>query len=151
MRYLDRLLTTFAGLFRKVTARSNEGASQAQRADLPLARFLYTDRNFSTTRVRPAGFMPRKMELDCSVFRTDDLTLKGTAELGREARPTETLRAWGQFLARHIAEVSEDLRLVMDETPPRHGNILGWPADKEDQKAIAVEFTQRAQLMMAPD
>ena len=151
MRYLDRLWTTFAGLFRKVTARPDKGDSEAVRTDLPLARFLYTSRHFSTTRVRPSGFMPHSVRLDCSVSRTDDLSVEGTVELGRKARPTETLRAWGQFVSRHIAEVSEDLSLVMDETSPRHGNILGWPADKADQKAIAVEFTQRARLMMAPD
>ncbi len=151
MRYLDRLLTAFVGLFRKVTARFNGSASQAERADLPLARFLYSDRSFSTTSVRTSGFMPHKVRLDCSVSRTDDLSVEETAELGRKARPTATLRAWGQFLSRHVAEASEDLRLDMDETPPRHGNILGWPANKDDQKAIAVEFTQRAQLMMVPD
>lgn len=125
--------------------------------DLPLTRLSYS-RNWLVNvdgelRFRPTAFMPyrpkgRKLQL--SVFRIDDLTDRATWEhVAKHARrPGRNIHGRADF---RLGDVdSSVLGLVLDETPPRHGNVVGWPQDKDGQLALAQEFSEVAPAFRAP-
>ena len=50
-------------------------------------------------------------------------------------------------------EAIADLKVEFARTPhehPRHVNVGGWPAEKDEQKALAVEFCARSTLSVRP-
>jgi len=36
--------------------------------------------------------------------------------------------------------------IIPDNNPPRHANIINWPAEKSEQKLIAIELAENSQL-----
>lgn len=48
-----------------------------------------------------------------------------------------------------IAAVSEiGLRIDLDNRPPRHANIFGWPAEKSAQKLYALKLAEKSALVI---
>lgn len=40
------------------------------------------------------------------------------------------------------------LKVIPDNNPPLHANIVGWPEEKSKQKLIAMELAESAQLYL---
>ena len=67
---------------------------------------------------------------DCEVAQKRGLPLLGRADIS----------------AFHI--LKQNLKLIQDNIPPRHANIVGWPPEKSEQKLIAIELAENAQLYL---
>lgn len=89
--------------------------------------------------------------LTTSVFRIAGLTDgeiwkigAGVAELRQK-----TLHARADVAVARVHETG--LSLNPDDTPPRHANIVGWPADKAEQLSIAQQLAAAAVLRIPQD
>lgn len=50
-----------------------------------------------------------------------------------------------------VADIRGDaLELHLDDSPPRHGNLIGWPAERHEQLALARELATVARAVPAP-
>jgi hypothetical protein len=92
--------------------------------------------------------MPRDVRgrLELSVFRIDGLKTPEIWALAHEhvVRPGRNVHGRADLTARQIATTRPPLRLALDESPPRHGNVIDWPRDKDEQLALAQELAARA-------
>lgn len=118
----------------------------------PVTRLAFSRRQVagqgSTFRLRPAAFMPYRGEL--SVFRIDGLDDAGIWEhLAVHAhRPDRRMHGRGDF---RVADMRGDaLELDLDDSPPRHGNLIGWPAERSEQLALARELATVVRATPAP-
>lgn len=119
------------------------------------ARFLIRSNQFALShqRVRPQAFYPSKRDHRVSVFIIDGLEDPQIWYLGEEhvAKPQgRTVLARGELTGNQVSEVG-DLRLNRDDHPPRHANIDGWPADKDEWKLLAQELAGMARLHARSD
>ena len=48
----------------------------------------------------------------------------------------------------HLKQVH--LKVKLDNDPPRHANIYGWPEEKAEQKVLALKLAEQAELRWAP-
>ncbi len=121
----------------------------------PISHFLTHKNHFSpqNNRVKPAPFLPRANKkisgrLETSVFATRDLSESQIWNLGRAyLRKT---RIYG--CANLQVGVAEKIKLqvVIDNSPRRHGNILGWPPEKDAQKDLALDLARHSGLRILP-
>lgn len=85
-----------------------------------------------------------------SIFDTDGVEERTVWSIGQEIaiERDQTLYARGDIST--SSATGQNLRVIPDEPPPRHRNIVGWPpADqKEDQKLIAMELAAIATLRL---
>lgn len=119
----------------------------------PLVRFLPSKHHFAATknRVKPVAFLPPPGETMTSVFAIRSLSDAAVWELGRVfvALPQgRLLHGRADVAVRDVTAASLDVTL--DNTPPRHANISGWPSEKSAQKLCAEELAARATLKLAP-
>lgn len=128
------------------------GGAGEDTKQIPVTRLAFSRRQVagrgSTFRLRPAAFMPYRGEL--SVFRIDGLDDRGVwAHLVAHAqRPGRRMHGRGDL---RLAELRGDtLDLDLDDSPPRHGNLIGWPADRGEQLALARELATVARAVPAP-
>jgi hypothetical protein len=120
--------------------------------DDPLARFILSRHHFAATknRVKPEAFLPPPDGIATSVFTIRSLPEAAVWELAQAcvAMPGRTVHARADVRVRDVTDVS--LEVVLDNTPPRHANIAGWPAEKSARKLRAEELAARATLKLAP-
>lgn len=83
-----------------------------------------------------------------SIFDTEKLGDHSVWQIGRDVAIDRTLRARADIVT-SLAE-GKGLTLLVDEPPPRHRNLTGWPpvTQKEDQKLIAMELAAVALLRL---
>ena len=119
-------------------------------SDEPLARFLFQRSHFSgMSRVKYGAFLPSKQG-QTSVHRVFDLTHGEICGIGKEgvlARmedQTKILYGWAEVSVAHVEATG--LEINPDDTPPRHANIIGWPAEKHEKKQIAIDLAAEATL-----
>jgi len=104
-------------------------------------------------RFSPRAFMPYRPKgrgLELSVFRIDNLTDRAIWEhVAKHARrPGRNIHGRADF---RLGDVdSSVLSLVLDETPPRHGNVVGWPEEKDAQLALAQALSEVAPANRTP-
>lgn len=124
---------------------------------LPLTRFIFSSRNIASgPRARWRAFLPDRQH-QTSVFRIDDAEEDEIWRCGAAIakRRGGSIHGRADFEAGAVYEV-ENLHLEMDETPPRHGNITGWPLhdDELEQKTarrnLAKELLARITRTVAP-
>lgn len=137
MSFLSRLWTTLVAYFRAaISPKSSWG-------DL-LNRFLTHKKQFSTTRVKHGAFLPPK-NLRLSVFFIEGLSGEQIWSL---AERCVAAQIYGRAELT-IAAVSEiGLKVDLDNNPPRHGNIIGWPAQKSAQKLYALKLAEKSALVI---
>jgi hypothetical protein len=122
-----------------------------------LARFITQAKQFrpSDQSVKPDLFVPYRLT-ELSVTRHRDATL----ELWRVGRQVVVSRQQA-LLGRSDVQSSDcaigPLSVVADPvlppkepSNPNHANIAGFPAAKEDQKALALRIAQKASKRIAP-
>jgi hypothetical protein len=136
MRFLNRLWIILTGYFRAAT---NPKLS----LDALLNRFLTHKNQFSSERVKQSAFMPRNMEL--SVFHTNGLKDDQIWILGeRYVSPN----IYGRAEITHAAVSDLGLKVELDNKPQRHANIIGWPAQKSEQKLYALKLAEESSLSL---
>ena len=149
MSFLRRFFKSWGGLWPPKFLRLSVGGKI--RDDL-LARFLTSRQHFSATKgiVKANGFMPPP-ELKLSVFQIHELSSTEVWQLGFKYcadPPLRNVHARADLPKESVGDVG--LTLDMDNTPPRHASIAGWPAEKSKQKLHALQLAQRASLSIAP-
>lgn len=136
------------------------GSSSGKRRegdDLPLTRLSYSKswlvKVDEELRFKPRAFMPYRpkgRDLELSVFRINRLACRAIWEhVAKHARrPGRNIHGRADF---RLSDVdSSVLKLVLDETPPRHGNVVGWPEEKDGQLALAQELSEVARAYRTP-
>jgi len=113
-----------------------------------LARYILRKDHFSAQqkRVKYVVFMPAPNG-KTSVFRISSLSENEIWEIGsREVAQKRGIPLLGRadISAFHIMD--NNLKLILDNNPPRHANITGWSSEKSEQKLIAMELAENAQL-----
>lgn len=130
-------------LLKKLTNKSDltEGNFDSQ-SNIPFARFATQSSHYrkSDLEVRQSLFLPPK-NLELSVFRSDGLTQDDIKNLGNKHIPN--IKGFTEVLKNDI-EAIEPLKIQIDNVPPRHANIIGWPAQKSEQKLLALKLKEKA-------
>ena len=116
-----------------------------------VARYLLQSNEFSLEKrcVKPTAFMPHRVRLDLSVFRIQGLESEEIWSIGKKYVATprgKKLYGTGNIAVANIQK--HQLRVVPNEPPPRHVDILGWPKEKDAQKLIALELSAEATLVL---
>jgi hypothetical protein len=117
-----------------------------------LTRYLLSKKLFSraNNRVKPQAFMP-PADLKLSVFRTDKLSeiqiwKIGEKRVARKTKPPRNLHGRADIKALKVVETG--LRIIPDNVPPRHANIIDWPDEKSEIIEIALELAANASLAL---
>lgn len=112
-----------------------------------LTKYIFNKSQFSSSnkRVKYSVFIPPSNRL-LSVFRIVGLSEAEVWEIGNAVSTERGLT----LLARADIKVSSvtktDLEIDADDIPPRHTNIVGWPAEDSEIKLRAMELAEKAQL-----
>jgi hypothetical protein len=112
--------------------------------DEQLTRYLFSRGNEftvanGTPRLKAAGLIPYKY-VELSVYRVTGLDVRLIWRIGDVFVGSERRRP---VLARAIfsaSAVTDPLRVVANEPPPRHADILTWPTEKSLQLSIAQQL-----------
>ena len=124
---------------------------QARR--VPVTRLAFSSRHVAgagaTFRLRPAAFLPYHGTM--SVFRIDGLdeTQIWKHLAAHASRPDRRFHGRGDFRLSDLA--GRPLKLDLDDTPPRHGNVIGWPAAKDRRLALARELAEMSNATPPPE
>jgi hypothetical protein len=107
-------------------------------------------------RVKWKAFEPSPRDNTTSVFRVRGLSDHGIWSLAAtHVEPTRKKRVFGraEITVSQIREAGTELGTVLsvdvDDTPPRHAAIVGWP-EKSQAKALCQELAARAKLITRP-
>lgn len=112
-----------------------------------LTKYIFNKSQFSSSnkRVKYSVFIPPSNRR-LSVFRVVGLSENEVWEIGN-AVGTErelTLLARADFKVSSVTKIG--LEIDVDDIPPRHANIVGWPEEDSAIKLKALELAERAQL-----
>lgn len=116
-----------------------------------LSRYI-VDKNYyrADGTVRHNAFMPAKADSKVSIYRSQDLTEREIWEIGQNFVANvqnKSLSGRADILARNI--LAEQLQLEEDTVVhPRHGNITGWPTEREKGRQIAINLAGKANLVL---
>ena len=115
----------------------------------PVSRYLIDKRHYSSVnkRVKPGAFLPEPNG-ETSVYLIKNLSEVEIWEHGAKYVEAKgrTVRGRAELNAGVIEEAT--LRLLADDPPPRHAKIVGWPPEKDEQKAVALELAQSSVLKL---
>ena len=118
----------------------------AQASRVPLTRITFSRRHVAGSgksfRLRPAAFLPHRGTM--SVFRIDGLDGAGVwKHVGKHAlHPGKRMHGRGDFRLADMRAVI--LKLDLDESPPRHGNVVGWPPSPAESPQPALDSWKSA-------
>jgi hypothetical protein len=101
----------------------------------------------SDQTAKPELFMPHPYQ-ELSLTRYLDATIEEVLALGEETARELNKTFYGRADIQAIKCKVESLQVVKDPTPknPNHANIQGFPLDKLEQKAIALELAADAKF-----
>lgn len=124
--------------------------SDQVRPEENLTRYILHKKHFSIERKKAkyAAFLPAPNG-ETSVFRVSGLDDNAIWEIGdKEVAIRRGIPVLGRsdILASRV--FSRTLKILPDDNPPRHANITGWPEEKSEQKLIAMELAEDAQLYL---
>ena len=115
-----------------------------------LARFLTSSSHYSSSKVKPAAFLPNPKNGETSVFRHGAEPLDSLRAIAQEEVGTER-NIHGAAVVEASVVISIGLEVRAKEPPPRHADIIGWPWHKEDplwgkaeRKELALRIVQKA-------
>jgi hypothetical protein len=141
MNFLGSLFRIWNGFFYK-----KEGSIDPSD---PVSRYLIDKRHYSSQnqRVKPGAFLPEPNG-ETSVYLIKNLSEKEIWGLGEQYIEAKGRRIRGRAQLNAGAVEEASLRLLADAAPPRHARIVGWPSEKDEQKAFALELAQRSLLKL---
>lgn len=118
-----------------------------------LTRYLFSKKNhyrISNKTVRPNAFIPQNGKI--SVFKVLGLDEQEIWDIGDQyVAPNRGKPVLGRADIEQAEVIKHKLRVVNDEPPPKHANIVDWPPaepDKSEQLLIAEELAEAAQLYL---
>lgn len=118
-----------------------------------LARFIFNRNHYSPDKrvVKYGAFLPHRNAetsvLEVSVFRITGLPeveIWSVGELEVAEKSGRTLRARADISVATVQ--AKELHADLDDIPPGHANIVGWPDEKSKQKLMAIELAASALL-----
>ncbi len=117
-----------------------------------LSRFLLFSKWLSVVqrRVKPDAFIPHP-RTELSVFCTEGLSEPEIWTAGEQVVSSRADNAtlYGRADLKALDIRRNKLQVVRDDIPPRHANIIGWPADdRASQRMIAVELAASSSLAL---
>jgi hypothetical protein len=152
MNFLKRFWNSFGKLFgTKVTAPV---VPKSLGEEALLTRFLRHSSHFKILKneVRSSAFMP-PADLRLSVFHITGIFEIEIWKLGEGivASPDAELHARGDIEVKAVISIPKcGLQIELDNDPPRHAAICGWPQEKSKQKEIALQLAKLASLKLKP-
>ena len=116
-----------------------------------IARFLFHRSDYAAVKkvVKPGVFLPRNGQT--SVFDIVGLVEFRIREIGESVGLRRGIRPRGRGEVAYADIQEVGLRFERDDTPPRHGNLIGWPSDgkrKDLNKDVARRPAERAVLVL---
>ena len=118
------------------------------RAEGTLARFALENGRLAESVVKPKLFEPNR-HLALSVFHAGGIGCHEIIDLGMAvtaSHPTaRRLHGWAEI--EEGAVTNTGLRVDYDDSPPRHANIVGWPADRGARKGVAIALASAARAV----
>lgn len=123
-----------------------------------LARYITQAKQFraSDQSVKPDLFIPFRLT-ELSVTRHRDATVEELWQVGREVAALRQQTFYGRSDVQASACNVGPLKVVPDPIlPPKkpinpnHANVTGFPAAKDDQKALAIKIAHHASKRIAP-
>jgi hypothetical protein len=116
-----------------------------------LARYVMQSSHFrrSDQTVKPELFMPHPHQ-DLSLTRYLDATIEEVLTVGKDIAKKLNKALYGRANIETTKCKFGSLDVVKAPTPenPNHVNIQGFPPDKQEQKAIALELAANAKLYL---
>ena len=110
-----------------------------------LARFATESGRLTDSVVKPKLFEPNRA-LELSVFRVRGLEFVEICDIGvsvvKKHPQARRLHGWGEIEESEVQGVN--LRVVYDNVPPRHANIVGWPKEASRRKNIQQFLASKA-------
>jgi hypothetical protein len=97
--------------------------------------------------------VPGEDKQELSVFRINGMEWNEIWEMGRrELRIKPPMRLHGGAVFK-AASIPTPLFLQMDESPERHGNIIGWPSPYDESLwlSLAQRLAAKATLNLTPE
>ena len=117
-----------------------------------LAIFVYDASKIKTDGVHWRAFLPAR-DGERSLYRTDELSDAEVAAIGSgeaaDNRENQALHGWGVTYAR-VVRLNPPLVVQSAEPPPRHGVIIGWPAESQDRHKLAMVLAENAGTVRWP-
>lgn len=115
------------------------------------SRYLRQTNHYAASigRVKSRAFHPDPHDDKTSIFRVQGLTASEIWVLGDEHINLplgNTLLALAELSVEQIMDIN--LRVEPDEPPPRHANIVGWPAAKNELMSKAQALAAVAMLRL---
>jgi len=83
-------------------------------------------------------------KLTLSVFRIFQLSENQIWKIGKDVGKQSVRTLYGRGDVKAFVVTENKLQIKPDDNPPKHANILGWPTEKDEQKAIALELAAKA-------
>ena len=107
----------------------------------PLTRFAVEGGKIKDDVVKPKLFEPNRQN-ELSVFRTGGLSQHEVGDLGLQVvgkhPKASRLHGWARIERDDVENENTGLRVIDDDNPPRHSNIIGWPKPKERAKVLSL-------------
>ena len=100
-------------------------------------------------RSRPKLFKPNSRG-ELSVFGIDNLTGPAIRRMGLDVvrRRADAKRLYGWAWVEETAVQNPGLRVVRDDMPPRHANMVGWPDNADDRRAVVVNLARASRAVV---
>jgi hypothetical protein len=118
-----------------------------------LSRYILFNLWYRTNgTVKQDAFIPYPNQ-DLSVTRQEGLTNSDLWQIGLEVAKNRNKPLFGRadFKVDVLFEINPPLQPVSTPPPPiNHVNITGWPADKSEQKVIALQIAAKAEFVRNP-
>jgi hypothetical protein len=123
-----------------------------------LARFITQSKQFraSDQSVKPDLFIPFRLT-ELSVTRHREATIEELWQCGRDVAVLRKQTLYGRSdlltstcMVGPLSVVPDPILPPDEPFNPNHANIAGFPAAKEDQKALAIKIAHKASRRIAP-
>lgn len=123
-----------------------------------LARFITHISQFrpSDQSVKPDLFIPHRLT-ELSVTRHRAATADELWQVGHKVAAARQKTLYGRSDVKvsdctfgPLSVLADPILAAEESTNPNHANIAGFPAAKDDQKALALRIAQRASRRIAP-
>ncbi len=131
---------------------SKAGSNTPITPDEELARFVLFSRWIRNTEpfktIKPDAFIPHPRP-DLSVTRHMNLSGQELWKIGQSIAEVRPATLYGRADIRAADVLQQGLKIeskpVADN--PNHANVIGWPAEKSEQKKIALELAANAKFV----
>lgn len=114
-----------------------------------LTKYIFNKSQFSSSnkRVKYSVFIPPSNRR-LSVFCIECLSENEVWEIGNDVGIERKLTLLARADIKASSVTKTGLEIDADNIPPRHANIVGWPAEDSEIKLRAVELAEKAQLYL---